>query len=163
MIKVITWNSHGLLYHRNLGVIIVNGRSISNLKKFGSCISKPCIQDTLSSRVRLAFRPSASREQKYLAYNSKPRVPNLLLFKKFAPEKFYLKQWSFWHPASHFIYKTFDLNIIPFFIYQTFQVHSFIISPLRGTNRLLIIRFPGFSVDYQWVYFRHQLRASEIN
>ena len=92
MIKVITWNSHGLLYHRNLGVIIVNGRSISNLKKFGSCISKPCIQDTLSSRARLAFRPSASREQKYRAYNSKPRVPNLLLFKKFAPEKFYLKQ-----------------------------------------------------------------------
>ena len=28
-----------------------------------------CIQDTLSSRARLAFRPSASREQRYLAYN----------------------------------------------------------------------------------------------
>ena len=27
-----------------------------------------CIQDTLSSRARLAFRPSASREQRYLAY-----------------------------------------------------------------------------------------------
>ena len=29
-----------------------------------------CIQDTLSSRARLAFRPSASREQRYLAYNA---------------------------------------------------------------------------------------------
>ena len=29
-----------------------------------------CIQDTLSSRTRLAFRPSASREQRYLAYKS---------------------------------------------------------------------------------------------
>ena len=64
MIKVITWNSHGLLYHRNLGVIIVNGRSISNLKKFGSCITVSVNQE----------------------------FQNLLLFKKFAPKKFYLKQ-----------------------------------------------------------------------
>ena len=29
-----------------------------------------CIQDTLSSRARLDFRPSASREQRYLAYKT---------------------------------------------------------------------------------------------
>ena len=33
-----------------------------------------CIQDTLSSRARLAFRPSASREQRYLAYNNVARL-----------------------------------------------------------------------------------------
>ena len=38
--------------------------------------SRACIQDTLSSRAALglpaaAFRPSASREQRYLAYNSR--------------------------------------------------------------------------------------------
>ena len=41
--------------------------------------SDPCIQDTLSSRAALglpAFRPSASREQRYFAYNSDPK-PNL--------------------------------------------------------------------------------------
>ena len=41
------------------------------------CNPLDCIQDTLSSRAALglpAFRPSASREQRYLAYNPLERV-----------------------------------------------------------------------------------------
>ena len=46
-----------------------------------------CIQDTLSSRTALglwpsAFRPSASREQRYIAYKVM-RVPRLLPYKLF--------------------------------------------------------------------------------
>ena len=66
------------------------------------CADSDCMQDTLSSRAapRLAFRPSASREQRYLAYNDsedtfpeiKVRLPSYLCLRTAMPYLNPLKQ-----------------------------------------------------------------------